>query len=41
KKCPEQCIDISSGIPKIDYSKCTSCGTCVTSCPDKVLTLLG
>ena len=37
KKCPELCIDISSGIPAIDYSKCTSCGQCVAACPDKVL----
>lgn len=39
KKCPTQCIDISSGIPVIDYSKCTNCGECVTACPDKVLRL--
>lgn len=37
KKCTEQCIDISSGIPKFDYTKCTSCGECVKACPDKVL----
>ncbi len=39
RKCPQQCIDISSGIPKIDYTKCTSCGECVKACPDKVLSL--
>lgn len=39
KKCPENCIDISSGIPVIDYTKCTGCSTCVNSCPDKVLVL--
>ncbi|MBO4404010.1 MAG: 4Fe-4S binding protein, partial [Treponema sp.] len=37
KKCPEGCIDVSGGIPQIDYSKCTSCGECVAACPDKVL----
>lgn len=40
KKCPEQAIDISSGIPQIDYSKCNSCGTCISSCPKKVLKLI-
>ncbi len=40
KKCPEQCIDISSGLPVIDYTKCTSCGTCAASCVDKVFVIL-
>ena len=40
RKCPEQAIDVSSGLPVIDYSKCTSCGTCVSACTDKVLILL-
>lgn len=39
KKCPQGAIDVTSGIPKVDYSKCDSCGTCVTACPDKVLKL--
>lgn len=39
RKCPEQAIDITSGILKIDYAKCTSCGECVSVCPDKVLVL--
>lgn len=41
KKCPVGCIDVSSGIPKIDYAQCVSCGECVKACPDKVLTLVG
>lgn len=39
RKCPESAIDISSGIPNIDYKKCTSCGECVKACIDKVLVL--
>lgn len=40
KKCPLGCIDISSGIPQIDYNQCVSCGECVSACPDKVLVLI-
>ena len=40
KKCPEQCIDISSGLPVIDYSKCKSCGICAQTCVDKVFVIL-
>ncbi len=39
RKCPVGCIDLSSGIPMMDYSKCTACGECVKACPDKVLAL--
>lgn len=34
KKCPNGCIDLSTGLPVIDYSKCNSCKTCIESCPD-------
>ena len=41
KKCPVGCIDISTGIPKIDYRQCVSCGECVKVCPDHVLSIIG
>jgi RnfABCDGE-type electron transport complex B subunit len=42
KNCPELCIkmsgsDGSTGVPVIDYARCTNCGTCVEKCPVKVL----
>ena len=37
KNCPQQCIDLGSNIPVVDYSKCNSCGACVEKCPTKVL----
>lgn len=40
RKCPAQAIDISSGLPVVDYTKCTSCGECIKACPDKVLVLV-
>lgn len=39
RKCPVQAIDLSSGIPVIDYAKCTQCGACIAACPDKVLAM--
>jgi Na+-translocating ferredoxin:NAD+ oxidoreductase RNF subunit RnfB len=36
KNCPQQCIDLSSNIPVVDYTKCTSCGLCTEKCPTKV-----
>lgn len=39
RKCSEGAIDVSSGLPVIDRSKCTSCGECIKACPDKVLFL--
>jgi RnfABCDGE-type electron transport complex B subunit len=40
KNCPEQCIRMANGIPVVDNSKCTSCGTCVAKCPIKVMALI-
>ena len=40
KKCPKEAIDISGGIPKIDYEKCISCKLCVKACPDQVIVML-
>ena len=40
KQCPEQCIVIDSGIPVVDYDKCTACGTCEQKCPTKIMRVL-
>lgn len=39
KNCPEHCITMANGIPEIEYTKCTTCGTCIEKCPTKVLQL--
>lgn len=39
RKCTAGAIELTSGLPVIDYSKCTSCGECVAACVDKVLIL--
>ena len=33
KNCPTGAITVTDNCASIDYSKCTSCGTCVTKCP--------
>ena len=37
KNCPHDAIHVVDNVAVIDYDKCTSCGTCVTKCPRKVL----
>ena len=37
RKCPSQAIDVSSGLPVIDYTKCTQRGECVKACVDHVI----
>ena len=37
KNCPSDAIHVVDNVAVIDYAKCTSCGTCVTKCPRKVL----
>ncbi len=37
KKCPENAITIEDNLPVIDYSKCSSCLTCVSACPRKCI----
>ena len=32
KKCPNGAITVDNFCAKIDYSKCTSCGECITAC---------
>jgi formate hydrogenlyase subunit 6/NADH:ubiquinone oxidoreductase subunit I len=31
---------MANGIPVVDYSRCTACGTCTEKCPIKVIKLL-
>lgn len=37
KNCPADAIHIVNNTAVIDYSKCTSCGTCAAKCPRKVI----
>ncbi len=37
KNCPTGAVSIVDNIAVIDYSKCTSCGTCASKCPRKVI----
>ena len=37
KKCPSGAIHVENNLATIDYEKCTSCGTCVSVCPAKVI----
>jgi RnfABCDGE-type electron transport complex B subunit len=40
KNCPEGCIKMANGVPVVDHSKCTACGTCTEKCPIKVMKLI-
>ncbi len=37
KNCPSGAIVMENNLPRIDYSKCTGCLTCVAKCPRKVI----
>ena len=37
KNCPSDAIHVVDNAARIDYTKCTSCGTCVTKCPRKLI----
>ena len=37
KFCPENAIEMADNLPKIDYTKCTGCLTCVAKCPRKCI----
>lgn len=37
KNCPSDAIHVVDNVPAIDYTKCTSCGTCASKCPRKVI----
>ncbi|WP_029409059.1 RnfABCDGE type electron transport complex subunit B [Treponema pedis] len=40
--CPFDAIHVNkaSGLPEVDYEKCTGCGVCVAQCPQHVLSLI-
>jgi RnfABCDGE-type electron transport complex B subunit len=40
RSCPENCINLETHIPVVDYSKCNSCRLCVEKCPSKVFKLI-
>jgi len=37
KNCPTGAITVTDNVASIDYTKCTSCGTCATKCPRKLI----
>ena len=37
KNCPTGAISVVDNVAVIDYKKCTSCGTCVSKCPRKLI----
>ena len=37
RNCPAGAITVNNNVARIDYDKCTSCGTCVTKCPRKLI----
>ena len=37
KACKFDAIHVIGNIARIDYSKCTQCGACVTACPRKII----
>ena len=37
KNCEAGAITVKDNIASIDYTKCTSCGVCVTKCPRKLI----
>ncbi len=37
KSCPEGAIKVNNFVARIDYDKCTGCGTCVEVCPKHVI----
>jgi Na+-translocating ferredoxin:NAD+ oxidoreductase RNF subunit RnfB len=39
KNCPEGAITVTDNLARIDYEKCTDCGTCAAKCPRKVIKL--
>ena len=38
RNCPSDAIHVTDNLARIDYDKCTGCGTCVAKCPKKIIT---
>ncbi|QZY55155.1 trans-4-hydroxy-L-proline dehydratase activase [Crassaminicella profunda] len=41
KRCPQECIELSSGFPVIHQENCTLCGNCTDFCPNGALEYVG
>jgi RnfABCDGE-type electron transport complex B subunit len=38
--CPFDALTMKDGLPKVDPSKCTSCGKCVAECPRRIMAII-
>ena len=38
RNCPADAILVTDHLARMNYDKCTGCGTCVAKCPKKIIT---